>query len=137
MLMAGGGLLGSLAHASWDVSWLLPGIPIIVLTLGFYVITPIISSLNDVRKAIIIGGAVPLIMILSWNMIVHGLAGAGGSSSSYSVDPISSRSAPTFSPSPDRGRVFISNFLDLDLVFFFFFFRFRFSFVQILFFLLI
>ncbi|GAB2277845.1 hypothetical protein Dimus_012548 [Dionaea muscipula] len=96
MSMAGGrgNLFGSLAHASWDVSSLLPAIPVAVLTLGFHVITPFIcslagSSLNEVRKAIIIGGAVPLIMVLSWNMIVHGLAGAGGSSSSYSGDPIS------------------------------------------------
>lgn len=85
-------LLGSFSHASWNLSSTLPSIPVTVLTLGFHVITPFIcklagNTISDARKAILIGGAVPLIMVLSWNVIVLGLVGANPSSSPQ--DPIS------------------------------------------------
>ncbi|OMP05702.1 Tryptophan/tyrosine permease [Corchorus olitorius] len=73
-------VLGSFTHASWSLSSILPAIPVTVLTLGFHVITPFIckiagNSVSQARKAVLIGGAVPLIMVLSWNLIVLGLAG--------------------------------------------------------------
>ncbi|EEF36952.1 tyrosine-specific transport system [Ricinus communis] len=84
-------VLGSLARSSWTISSILPAIPVTVLTLGFHVITPFVckiagDNISDARKAILIGGAVPLIMVLSWNLIVLGLAGANGTVSSN--DPI-------------------------------------------------
>ncbi|WCJ43675.1 Tryptophan/tyrosine permease [Euphorbia peplus] len=74
-------VLGSFAHSSWSFSSILPAVPVTVLTLGFHVITPFIckmvgkSSVSEARKAIFIGGAVPLMMVLSWNLIVLGLSG--------------------------------------------------------------
>uniref|UniRef100_A0A7C9AJ79 Amino acid transporter transmembrane domain-containing protein n=1 Tax=Opuntia streptacantha TaxID=393608 RepID=A0A7C9AJ79_OPUST len=87
-------LLASFATASWHISSILPAIPVTVLTLGFHVITPFIckiagETVHEARKAILIGGVVPLIMVLSWNLIVLGLAGSANvPSSSSSVDPI-------------------------------------------------
>ncbi|CAM0880284.1 unnamed protein product [Alopecurus aequalis] len=77
-------LLNSLGHACWSPSAILPAIPVTVLTLGFHVITPFIckivgDSVYDARRAILIGGAVPLAMVLSWNAVILGLAGAAGS----------------------------------------------------------
>ncbi|WOH07176.1 hypothetical protein DCAR_0626605 [Daucus carota subsp. sativus] len=85
-------LLGSLMHASWSVSSILPVIPVTVLTLGFHVITPFIckiagNTVHEARKAILFGGCVPLVMVLSWNLIVLGLTGP--SHASISKDPIS------------------------------------------------
>ncbi|KAJ8771699.1 hypothetical protein K2173_026876 [Erythroxylum novogranatense] len=85
-------VLGSFARISWSISTILPAIPVTVLTLGFHVITPFICKIagNDVseaRKAILIGGIVPLVMVLSWNLIVLGLAGANPPASTD--DPIS------------------------------------------------
>ncbi|KAK6243441.1 hypothetical protein QUC31_009850 [Theobroma cacao] len=85
-------VLGSFAHASWSLSSILPAIPVTVLTLGFHVITPFIckiagNSVSEARKAVLIGGAVPLIMVLSWNLIVLGLAGT--TSVTSPKDPIS------------------------------------------------
>ncbi|KAK3197959.1 hypothetical protein Dsin_021374 [Dipteronia sinensis] len=85
-------VLGSFSHASWSLSSILPAIPVTVLTLGYHVITPFIckiagNSVSEARKAILIGGAVPLIMVLSWNLIVLGLAGTTTAASSS--DPIS------------------------------------------------
>ncbi|KAK8634093.1 hypothetical protein V6N13_014922 [Hibiscus sabdariffa] len=82
-------VLGSFAHASWNLSTILPAIPVTVLTLGFHVITPFIckiagNSVSEARKAVLIGGAVPLAMVLLWNLIVLGLAG-----NSSPKDPIS------------------------------------------------
>lgn len=76
-------LLKSLGYASWSPGAILPAIPVTVLTLGFHVITPFIckivgDSVYDARKAILIGGAVPLAMVLSWNAVILGLASAGG-----------------------------------------------------------
>ncbi|KAK9007074.1 hypothetical protein V6N11_019402 [Hibiscus sabdariffa] len=73
-------LLGSFGHASWNLSTILPAIPVTVLTLGFHVITPFIckiagNSVSEARKAVLIGGSVPLAMVLLWNLIVLGLAG--------------------------------------------------------------
>ncbi|XP_010276451.1 PREDICTED: uncharacterized protein LOC104611189 [Nelumbo nucifera] len=83
-------LLSSFAYASWVPSAILPAIPVTVLTLGFHVITPfickIIKKMMDARKAILLGGAVPLIMVLSWNLVVLGLV---GTKADYSQDPIS------------------------------------------------
>ncbi|KAK1367352.1 Tyrosine-specific transport protein 2 [Heracleum sosnowskyi] len=73
-------LVGSFLHASWSVTSILPAIPVTVLTLGFHVITPFIckiagNTVHEARKAILIGGFVPLVMVLSWNLIVLGLVG--------------------------------------------------------------
>ncbi|KAI3413062.1 uncharacterized protein J3R85_016545 [Psidium guajava] len=78
--VARGNVIASFSHASWSVSSILPAIPVMVLTLGFHVITPFIckiagNSVRDARKAILIGGFIPLIMVLSWNLIVLGLSG--------------------------------------------------------------
>ncbi|KAG2686295.1 hypothetical protein I3843_09G000300 [Carya illinoinensis] len=86
-------ILGSFAYASWGFSSILPAIPLTVLTLGFHVITPFIckiagNTVHEARKAILIGGAVPLIMVLSWNLIVLGLAGVNRAAS-RSANPIS------------------------------------------------
>ncbi|KAF5179252.1 tyrosine-specific transport protein-like [Thalictrum thalictroides] len=72
-------LLTSFAYASWAPSAILPSIPITVLTLGFHVITPFVCKIAGknvfhARKAILLGGAIPLIMVLSWNLVVLGLA---------------------------------------------------------------
>ncbi|XP_059668225.1 uncharacterized protein LOC132313467 [Cornus florida] len=85
-------LLYSFTHAAWDLSSILPAIPVTVLTLGFHVITPFIcriagNTVDEARKAILFGGFVPLVMVLSWNLIVLGLAGT--ESASPSKDPIS------------------------------------------------
>lgn len=73
-------IMGSFSRASWGLSSVLPAIPVTVLTLGFHVITPFVckiagDTISEVRQAILIGGAVPLLMVLSWNLIVLGLAG--------------------------------------------------------------
>ncbi|KNA13766.1 hypothetical protein SOVF_113150 isoform A [Spinacia oleracea] len=87
-------LLISLSNSSWHVFSILPAIPVTVLTLGFHVITPFIckvagDTIDEARKAILIGGTVPLVMVLSWNLIVLGLAGTGtAQSSSLQGDPI-------------------------------------------------
>ncbi|XVF06520.1 hypothetical protein REPUB_Repub06bG0055500 [Reevesia pubescens] len=85
-------VIGSFANASWSLTSILPAIPVTVLTLGFHVITPFIckiagNSVSEARKAVLIGGAVPLIMVLSWNLIVLGLAGT--TSVTSPKDPIS------------------------------------------------
>ncbi|XP_019157444.1 PREDICTED: uncharacterized protein LOC109154010 isoform X2 [Ipomoea nil] len=92
VLVGGTNIFGSFAYASWAPSTVLPAIPIAVLTMGFHVITPFIckiagNTVNEARKAILVGGAIPLIMVLSWNLIVLGLAKTGASSSI--MDPIS------------------------------------------------
>ncbi|KAL5719378.1 hypothetical protein ACHQM5_012166 [Ranunculus cassubicifolius] len=78
-------LLTSFAYASWAPSSILPAIPITVLTLGFHVITPFVCKIVgktafDARKAILLGGVVPLVMVLSWNLVVLGLAGSSAAS---------------------------------------------------------
>ncbi|PKA51176.1 hypothetical protein AXF42_Ash010616 [Apostasia shenzhenica] len=75
-------LLRSLAFASWKPEAIMPAIPVTVLTLGFHVITPFVckllrNSIHSARKAILYGGFVPLAMVLSWNVVVLGLAGGG------------------------------------------------------------
>ncbi|KAK3011838.1 hypothetical protein RJ639_010832 [Escallonia herrerae] len=85
-------ILSSFTHASWGLSSILPAIPVTVLTLGFHVITPFVctiagNTVTEARKAILSGGLVPLLMVLSWNSIVLGLAGTNTASSSN--DPIS------------------------------------------------
>ena len=84
-------IISSFARSSWDLSSVLPAIPVTVLTLGFHVITPFIckiagDTISEVRQAILIGGSVPLLMVLSWNLIVLGLA---GTNSPTSGEPIS------------------------------------------------
>ncbi|KAI6667962.1 hypothetical protein NL676_007026 [Syzygium grande] len=79
-------VVASFSHASWSVSSILPAIPVMVLTLGFHVITPFVckiagNSVHDARKAILIGGFIPLIMVLSWNLIVLGLSGTNPTAS--------------------------------------------------------
>lgn len=67
----------ALQRTAWPA--VLPAVPVMVLTLGFHVITPLICSVlggraNKVRQAILLGGAVPLLMVLAWNTVVLGLA---------------------------------------------------------------
>lgn len=83
-------ILNSFSYASWEISSVLPAVPIAVLTLGFHVITPFIckiagNTVQEAYKAILIGGFVPLLMVLSWNLIVLGLSG----STAVTKDPIS------------------------------------------------
>ncbi|KAK4346081.1 hypothetical protein RND71_036257 [Anisodus tanguticus] len=85
-------ILDSFGFASWRFSSVLPAIPVAVLTMGFHVITPFIckiagNTVHDARKAIILGGVIPLVMVVSWNLIVLGLSGNNGSF--VSTDPIS------------------------------------------------
>ncbi|XP_059288322.1 uncharacterized protein LOC132041637 [Lycium ferocissimum] len=85
-------ILDSFGFASWRFSSVLPAIPVAVLTMGFHVITPFIckiagNTVHDARKAIILGGVIPLVMVVSWNLIVLGLSGNNGSF--VSSDPIS------------------------------------------------
>ncbi|KAF6146468.1 hypothetical protein GIB67_037768 [Kingdonia uniflora] len=75
-------LLALFAYSSWSPSAILPAIPVTVLTLGFHVITPFICkivgrSVFDARNAILFGGVVPLVMVLSWNLVVLGLSKVG------------------------------------------------------------
>lgn len=83
-------ILRSFGCASWQISSVLPAIPIAVLTLGFHVITPFVckiagNTVQEAYKAVLIGGFVPLLMVLSWNLIVLGLSG----STTATKDPIS------------------------------------------------
>ncbi|KAI4363911.1 hypothetical protein MLD38_020072 [Melastoma candidum] len=85
-------VVNSFSHASWSISATLPAIPVIVLTLGFHVITPFIckvagNSVVEARKAVLVGGVIPLAMVLSWNLIVLGLS--WGNNVAPSQDPIS------------------------------------------------
>uniref|UniRef100_A0A0V0IEE4 Putative tryptophan/tyrosine permease-like n=1 Tax=Solanum chacoense TaxID=4108 RepID=A0A0V0IEE4_SOLCH len=85
-------ILDSFGFASWRFSSVLPAIPVAVLTMGFHVITPFIckiagNTVHDARKAIIVGGTIPLVMVVSWNLIVLGLS--SHNASSVSSDPIS------------------------------------------------
>ena len=88
-------VLASFGQSCWKVSAVLPAVPVMVLTLGFHVITPFIcnlagDSVSDARRAVLVGGVVPFVMVLSWNLIVLGLARIKvpvGSSSA--IDPIS------------------------------------------------
>ena len=75
-------LLRSLGYTCWSPGVILQAIPVTVLTLGFHAITPFIckivgDSVYDARRAILIGGAVPFFMVLSWNAVILGLASAG------------------------------------------------------------
>ncbi|KAJ1401404.1 Amino acid/polyamine transporter 2 [Sesbania bispinosa] len=85
-------IISSFASASWNLSSILPIIPVAVLTVGFHVITPFIckiagNTVQEARKAILIGGTVPLVMVLSWNLIVLGLVGTN--TAANTGDPIS------------------------------------------------
>ncbi|KAH0723307.1 tyrosine-specific transport protein [Solanum tuberosum] len=85
-------ILDSFGFASWRFSSVLPAIPVAVLTMGFHVITPFIckiagNTVHDARKAIMLGGTIPLVMVVSWNLIVLGLS--SHNASSVSSDPIS------------------------------------------------
>ncbi|CAH2059637.1 unnamed protein product [Thlaspi arvense] len=87
-------VLASFGQSCWKVSAVLPAVPVMVLTLGFHVITPFIcnlagDSVSDARRAILVGGVVPLVMVLSWNLIVLGLARINVPVLSSSIDPIS------------------------------------------------
>ncbi|CAL5185520.1 unnamed protein product [Lathyrus oleraceus] len=81
VVVARANIISSFGSISWKLSSILPIIPVAVLTVGFHVITPFIckiagDTIDDARKAILIGGTVPLVMVLSWNLIVLGLVGA-------------------------------------------------------------
>ncbi|PHU12223.1 hypothetical protein BC332_19153 [Capsicum chinense] len=85
-------ILGSFGFSSWRFSSVLPAILVVVLKMGFHVITPFICKLagntvHDARKAIIIGGTIPLVMVVSWNLIILGLS--GHNALLVSNDPIS------------------------------------------------
>lgn len=79
-------VLGSVDHGTWSWNVLLPAVPVMVLTLGFHVITPLVCKVvggrpNEARQAILCGGAVPLIMVLAWNAVILGLSPARPASS--------------------------------------------------------
>lgn len=86
----------ALSTSVWKPSAMLPAVPITVLTLGFHVVTPLICSLlrSDVRqsrKAVLLGGTVPLAMVLAWNTVIIGITppiSSPSSSSSSSTNPI-------------------------------------------------
>ena len=85
--------LGSMGSGTWSLVTLSPAIPVIVLTLGFHVITPVVCQVvggepQEARKAILCGGAVPLSMVLAWNAVIVGLAQAPAGSHVASFDPI-------------------------------------------------
>lgn len=88
-------IISSFGLSSWSLSSIPPIIPSAVLTLGFHVITPFIckiagNTVHEAKKAILIGGVVPLIMVLSWNLIVLGLVGTSTTNTAAnSGDPIS------------------------------------------------
>ncbi|KAL0863845.1 hypothetical protein Bca101_042963 [Brassica carinata] len=87
-------VLASFGQSCWKVSAVLPAVPVMVLTLGFHVITPFIcnlagDSVSDARRAILVGGVVPFVMVLSWNLIVLGLARIKVPVASSAIDPIS------------------------------------------------
>ncbi|MED6157894.1 hypothetical protein PIB30_027694 [Stylosanthes scabra] len=91
MYVARAKIISSFFVSSWWFSSIVPIIPVAVLTLGFHVITPFICNIagdtvEEAQKAILIGGIVPLAMVLSWNLIVLGLVGIHGTNSE---DPIS------------------------------------------------
>ncbi|TKY46211.1 amino acid transmembrane transport [Spatholobus suberectus] len=74
-------IISSFALASWKLSSILPIIPVAVLTLGFHVITLFIckvagNTVDEARKAILIGGAIPLVMLLDTLELVSGKAKA-------------------------------------------------------------
>ncbi|OIW12286.1 hypothetical protein TanjilG_06075 [Lupinus angustifolius] len=86
-------IISSFVLASWKLSSIAPIIPVAVLTLGFHVITPFIckiagNTVHEAKKAILIGGTVPLLMVLSWNLIVLGLVGTN-TTAAASGEPIS------------------------------------------------
>ncbi|KAJ3669373.1 hypothetical protein LUZ60_011323 [Juncus effusus] len=87
-------ILNSLNFSSWSLKSVLPAVPVTVLTLGFHVITPFICKIAgdtvfDARKAILIGGSVPLLMVLSWNAVIISLAQKGNLvNPSANYDPI-------------------------------------------------
>ncbi|CAM6126747.1 unnamed protein product [Calypogeia fissa] len=71
------------------VSSVLQAVPVTVLTLGFHVITPVVCRVvggkpEAARRAILVGGAIPLAMVLAWNAVVLGLAPPN----STALDPI-------------------------------------------------
>lgn len=83
--------LGTMGSGTWSFTALYPAIPVIFLTLGFHVITPVVCQVvggrpQEARKAILCGGAVPLLMVLAWNAVIIGLAQAPAQSAS--LDPI-------------------------------------------------
>ncbi|KAM3301682.1 hypothetical protein P3S67_016184 [Capsicum chacoense] len=85
-------ILDSFEFSSWRFSSVLPVILVVVLKMGFHIITPFICKLSgntvhDARKAIIIGGTIPLVMVVSWNLIILELS--GHNASLVSNDPIS------------------------------------------------
>ncbi|XP_024387662.1 uncharacterized protein [Physcomitrium patens] len=85
--------LGSTGFGTLSLSALHPAIPVIVLTLGFHVIIPVVCRVlggnpQEARKAILCGGTVPLLMVLSWNTVILGLAQAPAGASMASFDAI-------------------------------------------------
>jgi tyrosine-specific transport protein len=92
IVVARANIISSFGSISWKFSSILPIIPVAVLTLGFHVITPFIckiagNTIDEARKAILIGGTVPLVMVLSWNLIVLGLVGSN-KGAKFVGDPI-------------------------------------------------
>ncbi|BBN18936.1 tyrosine-specific transport protein [Marchantia polymorpha subsp. ruderalis] len=82
-------LVNSGATSVFSYSSVLSAVPVTVLTLGFHVITPVICKLlggrpEEARKAILLGGAVPLAMVLAWNGVILSLAPY----TSRALDPI-------------------------------------------------
>lgn len=86
--------LGSTGWGTWSFAALSPAISVIVLTLGFHVITPVVCQVvggrpQEARKAILLGGAVPLLMVVAWNGVIVSLAQSiADPAQASSFDPI-------------------------------------------------
>lgn len=74
-------IISSFCSIVWKSFSIFLIIMVIVLTARFHVITPFIciiygDTIDKARKTILIDGIVPLVMVLTWNLIVLGLIGA-------------------------------------------------------------
>jgi tyrosine-specific transport protein len=79
MMMPGSGSSSTSYGTSLTLQAVLSAIPLIALTLGFHVITPLVCKVvggkpEEARNAILCGGAIPLAMVLVWNAVILALA---------------------------------------------------------------
>lgn len=79
MMMPGSGSSSTSYGTSLTLQAVLSAIPLIVLTLSFHVITPLVCKVvggkpEEARNAILCGGAIPLAMVLVWNAVILALA---------------------------------------------------------------
>ncbi|CAM6026052.1 unnamed protein product [Sphagnum balticum] len=79
MMMPGSGSSSTSYGTSLTLQAVLSAIPLIALTLGFHVITPLVCKVvggkpEEARNAILCGGEIPLAMVLVWNAVILALA---------------------------------------------------------------